>query len=62
MKYTNIERVVSSVGGGIDLVEFQIRTNDDDSILAKVYNEYLANVVQKAIEDDIEANEKNAWE
>ena len=62
MKHTNIERIVCTVGGGIDIVEFQIRANDDDSILATTYNEHLANVVQQVIENNIEMNERNAWE
>lgn len=57
MKHTNIERIVCAVGGGIDIVEFQIRANDDDSILATVYSEQLANVVQQAIENDIDKND-----
>lgn len=60
-KHTSIEKVVVATGNG-DLDTWQIRANDDDSILAIVYNEYLAEVIQKAVEEDIEKHESTCWQ
>ena len=60
-KHTYIEKEVVATGNG-DLEVWVIRAVDDDSILANVYNEHLANVIQNAVEDDIRLHEKTAWQ
>ena len=60
-KYTYIEKEIAATGNG-DLEIWNICANDDWSILATTWCEHLAEVIQKAIEDDIETNEKNCWE
>ena len=61
MKHTCIDKEIAATGNG-DIEIWHIRANDDDSILATAYNEHLAKVVQKAVEEDIEENEKNCWQ
>ena len=63
MENTHLNKVVCSVAPGQDITEWQIRTNDDCSVLATVYeSEHLASVVQNAIEADIAKNEATCWE
>ena len=62
MKNTHRNKVICSVAPGQDIIEWQIRTNDDCSVLATVYeSEHLASVVHNAIEADIAENEANSW-
>ena len=61
MNHTYIEKQIAATGNG-DLEVWQIHANDDDSVLAETWSEYLAHVIQQAIENDIETNDKNCWE
>ena len=61
MKYTSIEKEIVATGNG-DIEMWNIRANDDDSLLASTHIEHLANVIQQAIENDIAENEKNCLE
>ena len=62
-KHTHLNKIICSVAPGQDITEWQIRTNDDCSVLATVYScEHLALVVQNAIEADIAKNEATSWE
>lgn len=63
MENTHLNKVICSVAPGQDITEWQIRTNDDCSVLATVYaSEHLASIVQNAIEADIAKNEATGWE
>ena len=61
MKYTSLEKEIIAAGNG-DIEMWNIRANDDDSLLASTHIEHLAYVIQQAIENDIKINEKNCWE
>lgn len=61
MKHTYLDKQLVGSGNG-DFYEWWVCANDDGSILAKVWNEHLAIVIQQAIENDIEKNEQNGWE
>lgn len=50
MKHTYIEKQIAATGNG-DLKVWQICANDDGSVLAETWNEYLADVIQQAIEN-----------
>lgn len=60
METIHLNKVIHWVAPGKKITEWQICTNDDDSILAVVYgSEHLASIVQNAIESDIAKNENN---
>lgn len=61
MKHTCIEKQIAATGNG-DLEVWQICANDDGSVLAETWSEHLADVIQQAVENDIETNEKNCWQ
>ena len=61
MKHTFINKEVCNAGAG-DYIEYEICANDDGSVLAVTCNEHLANVIQAAVDADIEKHESTAWQ
>lgn len=60
-KETYIDKVLCTAGHG-DYYEWQVCASDDGTVLATTCIEHLAEIIKKAIDDDIAANEANAWE
>ena len=59
--HTYIDKTIVATGNG-DLEEWSICTANDGFVLAKTYSEYLAKLIQKTIEDDLEKNGMLGWE
>ena len=60
-KHTYIDKQVMATGNG-DLSMWRICAVDDSSVLAETAIQYLAEVIQKAIEEDIEKHESICWQ
>ena len=60
-KHTYIDKETAATGHG-DLEIWHICAEDDGSILATAYCQHLAEVIQNAVENDIESNERSCWQ
>lgn len=61
IKHTYIDKQVMATGNG-DLSMWRICAADDGSILAETSVQHLAEVIQKAVEEDIEKHESTCWQ
>ena len=60
-KHTYIDKQVIATGNG-DLSVWRICAVDDGSILAETSIQHLAEVIQKAVEEDIKKHESMCWQ
>lgn len=61
IKHTYIDKQVIATGNG-DFSMWRICAADDGSILAETSVQHLADVIQKAVEEDIKKHESTCWQ